>query len=127
MSFTIVMTLAMLGVLGMAVRELMIFNRQRAEYQVRRLTLRLAMAAMLFVLFASLLIGVRVFRLDEIEGVVTLALAFWGCIALLSIAVLCLAVADLRMLGDQSRQDAAQYWREIAQTIADHELRHPKE
>jgi hypothetical protein len=121
MAFTILLSLVMLTVAGMAVREIVLFGRKRAEYPVRRLTLRISTAVMLLFLLVSLLVGVRVFHLDTYQGIIGLFLAFWGCVALLAGAIICLTIADLRMIGDETFADTNHYWRDIAETIAEHE------
>ena len=125
--FVIMLVVGMAIVAVMAARELRLFLRKRDTYPLRRLTLRLSMAGMLFFLFASLFVGVRVFHLVEPTGNVTLWMAFWGCITLLTGGVICLAIADFRSLDTDTDENTKQLWREIAETIAAHESHAPKE
>lgn len=121
MAFTIMMITVMVAVAGLAIREIVLFRRKNEQYSLRRLTLRIVMAVMLIFLLGSVLIGVREYGLDKPQGVITLWMAFWGCITLLSGAIVCLAIADLRLIGDETFNETNQLWREIAQTIAEHE------
>jgi hypothetical protein len=113
-------------ILVLAGREVALFVRQRASYPLRRLTLRLAMAGMLVFLFGSIGIGVHYFRLDDPAGIITLWLAFWGSIGLLTAGILCLALADLRSLHDDTSDEAARLWQEMAETVARHEHTPPE-
>jgi len=121
MAFTILMITVMAVVAVLAVREIVLSRRKGEQYSLRRLTLRILMAVMLIFLLASVLVGVRVYGLDKPQGIITLWMAFWGCITLLSGAIVCLAVADLRLIGDETTHEANQLWHDIAQTIAEHE------
>jgi len=121
MAFTILMITVMVAVAGLAIREVVLSQRKGEQYPVRRLTLRIVMAVMLLFLLASVLIGVQVYGLDKPKGFIALWMAFWGCISLLSGAIVCLAVADLRLIGDETFSETNQLWHEIAQTIAEHE------
>jgi hypothetical protein len=124
---TATLSLAMFAVIMLALREVWQFRRKRDVYRLRRLTLRLATAGMLLFLLASILIGVRVFGLNEPDGVATLWIAFWGCIMLLTGGILCLVIADFQTIGDDALQNANQYWDDIAKTIAEHQQNLPKE
>jgi len=121
MAFTILLIVVMIAIVGMTAREIVLILRKREENSLRRLTLRVTMALMLIFLLASVLIGVRVYGLDKPQPVIGLWMAFWGCIMLLSGAIVCLAIADLRMIGGETHTQANRIWRDIAQTIAEHE------
>jgi len=120
MAFTILLITMMTAIAGMIVREIVLSTRRREEYSLRRLTLRIVMALMLIFLLASMLVGVRIYGLDKPRDI-ELWMAFWGCIALLSGAVVCLAIADMRMIGTETHADTNRIWRDIAQMIAEHE------
>jgi|GEM_PF-1584278 len=122
MAFTILLIALMIFIAGMLVREIVLSTRGREEYSLRRLTLRIMMAFMLIFLLASVLVGVRVYGLDKPRDL-ELWMAFWGCIALLSGAIVCLAIADLRMIGTETNTDINRIWRDIALTISEHERR----
>lgn len=121
MAFTVLMIAVQVAVVVLAVREIVLYMRKKEAYTLRRLTLRMLMAVMLIFLLASVLVGVRVFGLDKPPVIITLWLAFWGCITLLTGAIFCLAIADLRSIGDETTNEANRLWRDIAQTIAEHE------
>ncbi|MHB0937384.1 MAG: hypothetical protein ACYDCO_15855 [Armatimonadota bacterium] len=121
MAFTILMITVIGAVAGLAVREIVLATRKSEQYPMRRLTLRIVMAVMLIFLLASVLVGVRVYGLDKPQGIIALWMAFWGCITLLSGAIVCLAIADLRRIGDETFGDTNHLWHDIAQTIAEHE------
>ncbi len=123
MAFTLTCILVMALIVALTVREVALFLRARDVYPLRRLTLRLCTTVLLLFLLASVWIGVQHFHLHEPRGVVGLWLGFWGCIALLAGAVICLAIADLRLLGDDLGRDTALHriWRDIAELIAEHE------
>jgi len=124
MAFTVTLIGVMLAVAGMATREVLLFRRRAGEYSLRRLTLRIAMAVMLIFQMASVLVGVRVFGLDTPGGVAGLWMAFWGCIGLLTLAILCLAVADMRMVGNETSAETNRIWRDIAEVIAQHDVQY---
>lgn len=127
-AMSVVLALVMVLVLLMAMREVWAFHRAREVHRLRRLTLRLAMAAMLLFLLASILIGVNLFHLNEPAGIPPdLWIAFWGCVAILTGGVLCLAIADFQTIGDDALSSVNQYWDEIARAIADHQQRSSKE
>ncbi|HEY3377984.1 MAG TPA: hypothetical protein VGL77_10885 [Armatimonadota bacterium] len=127
MVFTLLLASVVFIVLIMALREIYLFRKMRDATQVRRLTLRLSMAAMLLFLLVSLFLGVCVFRLVEPDGVVPIWLAYWGCITLLTGAILLLVIADFRLYGEDSLRDSRQYWEEFARTIAAQRDNTPKE
>jgi len=127
MAFTILLIVVMTAVAGMTVREIVLSAWKRDEYPRRRLTLRITMALMLIFLLASVLVGVRVFHLDQPQGIIGLWMAFWGCIMLLTGAIVCLAIADLRSIGDDSHAETNRIWRDIAETIAAHEKKRARE
>ena len=116
MWFTIAVGAAMCVVLGMTVREAVIYLRKRGPFPLRRLTLRLSMAGMLLFLLGSILVGVRSFGLEVPSGHETLWMAFWTCIMLLTGAILCLVVADLRLLAEENHV-AMQHWQEVAEML----------
>ena len=124
MAFDVVLVVVMAAVAGMAVREVVLFRRKLMDYSLRRLTLRISMTLMFIFLLLSVLVGVRVYHLDAPRGVIGLWMAFWGCIALLTGAILCLAIADLRLIGDETNSETNRLWRDIAETIAEHAPRH---
>ena len=128
MAFTFILILVMVAITGMAMREIVLFRRKRGEYSLRRLTLRIAMAIMLILQLASVLVGVRIFHLDTPQGVIGLWMAFWGCIMLLTGAISCLALADMRLVTDETSTETNRIWRDIAEMIAQHDLqyREPK-
>lgn len=121
MAFTILLIVVIITIAGMAAREIVLSTHKREEYSRRRLTLRVSMAIMLVFLLASLLVGVRVYGLDKPQAAIGLWMAFWGCIALLSGAIVCLAIADMRMIGTETHAETNRIWRDIAQTIAEHD------
>jgi len=108
-------------------RETVAFLRLRTRYALRRYTLRLCMAGLILFLLFSMLVGVLYFHMDNPEGIARLWVTFWGCISLLTAAIFCLAIADLRLIRDETRDDASRLWREIAETIASHEARKTKD
>jgi len=129
MFLVIGLVLGIIIVAVLAVREMFLFGAKRDAYGIRRLTLRMSTAALLIFLLASILVGVQVFHLGSPEdtGNIGLWAAFWGCISILTGGVFCLVVADLRTVTDERRDDAGRLWRDIAQTIADHEASRSKE
>ena len=118
MWFTIMMGAAMCAVVALLVREAGIYRRTRTPFTLRRLTLRVSMAGMLLYLLGSILFGVRVFALDSPHGNASLWMAFWTCIALLTGAILCLVLADLRLLSEEHRSVSRQLFQEISATLA---------
>ena len=124
MALTVILILVMIAITGMATREIVLFRQKRAEYSLRRLTLRLTMAIMLTFQLASVLVGVRVFHLDNPHGVIGLWMAFWGCIALLTGAITCLALADMRLVSDETSSETNRIWRDIAEMIAQHDVQY---
>ncbi|OPZ80316.1 MAG: hypothetical protein BWY76_03392 [bacterium ADurb.Bin429] len=120
MLFTIVMIAAMLVIVGFALREVALFARRRDGYTLRRFTLRLSMTVMLLFLFGSIFVGVRVFGLASPVGFDKYWIAFWAFITMLTFAVLCLVLADLRTLGEETRSEAAVLWQEMAHMLAEH-------
>ena len=123
--------LVMFLIVGMTLRECVLF-RQKQKHQTyprRRLTLRISMAVMLLFLLASILVGVRIYHLGSPEesGYVQLWAAFWGAVMLLIAGIFCLVIADLRTISVEKERDANTYWRDIAETIATHEGNHPKD
>jgi len=116
MELTILLVAAMCAVLAMTIREVVGYLRKREPFALRRLTIRLSMAGMLLFLLGSILVGVRVFALGDPHGNATLWMVFWTCIMLLIGAILCLVIADLRLLAEENRL-ALQHWREIARDI----------
>ncbi|HOF88347.1 MAG TPA: hypothetical protein PLZ36_09635 [Armatimonadota bacterium] len=120
MLFTIVMTAALLVIVGLALREVALFARRHEGYPLRRFTLRLSTAGMLFFLFGSIFLGVRVFGLANPVGFDTYWIAFWAFVTMLTFAVLCLVLADLRTLGEETRSEAAVRWQEMARMLAAH-------
>ncbi len=109
----------MLIVAAFAIREVVAYRR-REGYKLRRLTLRLSMAAMLLFLFASVWVGVQFFGLATPVGFDRLWIAFWTCIALLTIAIFCLVLADLSAIQHDAVTDTSDLLREMAQIIAEH-------
>lgn len=127
MGLSISLLAVMAAVVGLGIREVWLYRAQRAEYPLRRLTIRLANAAMMLILLGSILIGVRVFGLNEPDGIVPYFMLFWGCITLLTGAILCLVIADFRTIGEETTSDSVRLWHDIAETIAAHEQQPPKE
>ncbi len=129
MFLLICLVLGIVLIAVMALRELFLYGQGRSDCTRRRLTLRMSMAAMLLFLLASILIGVYVFHLGSPEdsGYVQLWAFFWGCIMLIVVGVFFLVLADLRMISSESQQDTNELWRDIAQTIADHEVQRHKD
>lgn len=123
MVFTVATVLAMLAIIVLAGREVAVFRGDRDAYPLRRLTLRVSTAFCLVFLLGSILVGVHPpFHLDDLHRTdPRVFLAFWGCIGLLTCAVLCLVIADLRTIQEETRHESSQLWREIAETIAAHE------
>lgn len=121
MLFPIVIWTAMLVILALAVREVLLYTRRRDGYLLRRLTLRLCMAVMLLYLLGSIYVGITFFGLADPVGVDRLWMAFWGCIGLLVGAVLCLVVADLRILREETHRAVKDIWHDMATIIAAHE------
>ncbi|MHB9025382.1 MAG: hypothetical protein ACYC7E_14635 [Armatimonadota bacterium] len=120
MGFSVIIGVGILAVVGLTARELRAFFQKRGTYTVRRLTLRLSTAFMLLFLFAGIYTGVRVFHLDTPEAFPRHWIAFWGCITLLTGAIFCMVLADLRLLDEEKRVEAGKLWREIAETIANY-------
>ena len=115
----------MLLVAGMMVREFILYVQKRQTYSRRRWTIRMCMALMLLFLLASILVGVNVFHLGSPEenGYVQLWAAFWGSVMLIVAGIFCLAIVDLRTISVESHHDTSILWREMAETIAAHELK----
>ncbi|HEY3418172.1 MAG TPA: hypothetical protein VGM23_14945 [Armatimonadota bacterium] len=126
MGFNVIIGLGILAVIGLIVRELLAFFRKRGAYSLRRLTLRMSTAVMLLFLLVSVFIGIRLFHLDTPEAFPRHWIAFWGCVSLLTGAIFCMALADFRLLDEESRVEAGKLWQEIAETIASYES-HPKD
>ncbi|MHB9134434.1 MAG: hypothetical protein ACYDBB_25460 [Armatimonadota bacterium] len=124
--FTSVMVLAMLGILALLAREIVIFTRKRESYPVRRLTLRATTALMLLFLLASILIGIGAFHLLDPGSSPKPWIAFWGCIGLLTGAILCMVIADIRHLNEETNGEVKQLWHDIAEIIADHQAKPPQ-
>ena len=121
---TIVLTLAILIVIMMAIREIRNFQRDRGMYRFRRLTLRLSMAGMLLFLLVSLFIGVKVFGLNEPLGIDPHAwLAFWACVVLLVGAIACLVIVDLTNVPEMVSSTNPNAGAEIAEIIAKYQKR----
>ncbi len=108
----------------MAVREIMIYRKQaEGVYSFRRLSVRISMAVMIIFLLGSILtvISVPWFYLIEPQTTPELWFAFWGSAGMLSTGILCLIVADFRLIGDDARAEEKKMWRELAVVIAEHE------
>lgn len=127
MVFNVAIGLGLLLVSLLMLREIVQFRRMREVHRLRRLTLRLMMAAMLLFQLLSILIGVRVFGLAEPDGVPNLWIAFWGCIGLLTGGILMLAIADFRLVGEDTLRNSAEHLDEIARTIAEHQANKSKD
>lgn len=116
----------MLAITILAIGEVHHFRRKRGPYRLRRLTMRLTMAAMMLFLLGSILVGVRIFHLQEPNGIIKLWVAFWGCILLLIGGIFCLVIADFRLIGDDLHEHTNQFINEIMQSMAE-QGKHPKE
>ncbi len=129
MILLISIVLAMLLVTGMLLRELVLYRQKRQTYPRRRLTLRISTALMLLFLLASILVGVRFFHLGSPEdsGYASIWAAFWGAVMLLIAGIFCLVIADLRTISVETEHDTSSLWRDIAETIAAHELKRRKD
>jgi len=121
-----VLSLAMVAIILLAMREVWAFHRKREVYHLRRLTLRLTTAGMLLFLLVSVLIAVKL-GLNEPYGLERQFIVFWGSIMLLVGGIICLVIADFQTIGDDALHQANQYWDEIAKTLADHHKEAPKE
>jgi hypothetical protein len=121
MLFTLSIIAVMLIILGFALREVALFARRRESYKLRRLTLRLSMASMLLFLLGSILVGVTYFGLANPVGFDRYWIAFWAFITMLTFAIFCLAMADLRSLGEETDSAATALWQEMAQILAEHD------
>jgi hypothetical protein len=121
MVLAILLSLGIFIVLGLTIREILIYIRKPHPYCLRRLTLRLSMAGLLLWLLASIGVGVLYFHLDNPEGIPMHWIAFWGFVGVIIAAIFCLIIADLRMIGDETQDEVNRLWRDIAQTIANHE------
>lgn len=113
------MLTAMLVVALFATREVVLYRR-RDGYKLRRLTLRLSMAAMLLFLFGSMWVGVTFFGLANPVGFDRLWIAFWTFIALLTIAIFCLVLADVHAIQHDAVTDTTDLLREMAEIITEH-------
>ena len=125
--FSLLLLVAMAIVLMMALREVYQFRRNRSIFRLRRLTLRMLMAALLLFLLASILIGVRIFGLNEPYGVERIWILFWGSITLIIGSIFLLVLADFRLVRHDVSEKTAGYWQEINRAIAEHQRQHPKE
>lgn len=125
MLFDIIILVAILVILIFATREVLFFTRRRDRYKLRRLTLRLSMAAMLLFLLGSVFVGIRYFGLANPVGFDRLWIAFWAFIGMLTIAIFCLVLADLSAVGEETVTDTTDLLREMAQIIASHQQKMP--
>ncbi len=122
MVLTAILIIMMLAVAGLAVREIGLFFKDDGEFRTRRLTLRLLTAVLLLILLASVLAALRVlaFYLENPVIDPAIFLAFWGCIGLLAGGIVMLVIADLNLISVETERHTNKYWREIADTIAQH-------
>ena len=125
MALSISLAVVISLVLVLLGREIGAYRANREAYGLRRLTLRLAAGVMLLYLLGSILAVVSLPWLNLVEPYPTpdLWLTFWGSVALLAAAIICLIVADFRLVSDDSRKETNRIWREMAETIAQHELK----
>lgn len=114
---------AMLIITIVAVREVMSYLRRRDEYKLRRLTLRLSMAGMMLFLLASIYAGITWFGLADPVGFDKYWIAFWAFVTMLTFAIFCLVVADLRAITEEKESAALGLWREMGEMLAEHERR----
>lgn len=108
----------------MAVREIILYREQKyGVYSFRRLSVRLSMAMLLLFLLGSIftVISVPWFYLIEPQTTPEFWFAYWGSVAMLSFGILCLIVADFRLIGEDTRAEENKLWNELAEVISRHE------
>lgn len=120
MTLTIFLGITVVLVGWLAIREIILFQQASDGNRLRRLTLRLTTALMLLFLLMSIYLGIEVFHLGTPEGLPRHWLAYWGSVLLLAGGILCMVMADLRMLQADTQDDTRVLWQDIAETIARH-------
>lgn len=124
MGISVALLTAMGVVIGLVFREVYNYRATRETYSLRRLTIRLCTGGMLTFLLGSIFSAIHfpTLYLIEPEAMPDLWLTFWGSIALLTGGIFFMLIADFRLLTDTARQNTTRLWREIAETIATHEM-----
>ena len=84
----------------------------------RRFLIRLAAGAILLALLIAIASGLYWFDLHQYHGKPALFLGFWSVCLLAGLALLALAVADLREVGRSLTRSQHQVWRDFARFIA---------
>jgi len=113
-----------LPALGVAVIILMLIEARhwragRHLISGRQVWLRMAGGMVLLMLLTAIFYGLYILRLRSPQGRPLLFLEWWtGCLVA-AIALIYLALADLRHVDQRRRERENELWREFARTLAD--------
>lgn len=113
-AFAVVMLVVIFAVLTFLAVEVRKWTAGRRFISRRRFVLRVVSGIVLFGLLTAIFIGVLILRLQTPTGRPTLFLVYWFACLLVAVALMILALQELKQVKLRELQGEHELWREVA-------------
>jgi len=108
----------MVGVLILVAIEIRQWQTGHSVISRRRFAIRMVGGALLWALVTAVFVGVYLLGLGSARSRPVLFIAFWSGCVVVALALMFLAVADMREVESRETERRMELWREMARMIA---------